>query len=245
MKKRATLQAQFSAEMDCPKEVVMWNYYDHEHLVGTHFKLYDRARVLAERDNWSLVYRSKRMPLLPFYTGGVGFQYMDGNTMKSFHMDSIGFLLEMEALFTDLPNDRCRVTVTYRINTHPFFKLFEGFFTRLFQRWFWATWEEDAPMRLRRWKVHKLGFKDFGGIDYINKKVQRPEKITYGPYVFDPPVRSSSPIKTVNGIARPFDHSTELGYADQDFVFELPIEEQTLAEQQSTEQQPEHPVAPR
>lgn len=27
--------------------------------------------------------------------------------------------------------------------------------------WFWATWEEDAPMRLRRWKVHKLGFKNF------------------------------------------------------------------------------------
>jgi hypothetical protein len=227
--KRVTLQAQFSAEMDCPKEVVMWNYYDHEHLVGTHFKLYDRARVLAERSNWSLVYRSKRMPLLPFYTGGVGFQYMDGNTMKSFHMDSIGFLLEMEALFTDLPEDRCKVTVTYRINAHRFFKLFEGFFNKLFERWFWATWEEDAPMRLRRWKVHKLGFKDFSGIDYINKKGPRPAKIEYGPYVFDPPVRSSSPIKTVGGIARPFDHSTELGYNDQDWVVDQALIDETAA----------------
>ena len=60
--KSATLTAQFEAEMDCPKEVVMWNYYDHEHLVGTHYKLYDKARVLAERDNWSLVFRSTRTP---------------------------------------------------------------------------------------------------------------------------------------------------------------------------------------
>jgi hypothetical protein len=224
--KPITLQAQFAAEMDCPKEVVMWNYYDHEHLVGTHFKLYDKARVLAEKDNWCLVFRSKRMPLLPFYTGGIGFMYMDGNTMKSFHKDTIGFMLEMEALFTDLPNDRCRVNVTYRINTHPFFKIFHGMFTKLFEKWFWATWEEDAPMRLRRWKVHKLGFKDFVGIDYINKKSTKPAKLEYPPYIFDPPVKTSSPIKTATGIKRPFDHSTELGYADSDYVFELPPEAQ-------------------
>ncbi len=52
--KSALLTAQFRAEMDCPKEVVMWNYYDHEHLVGTHYKYYNATRVLAERDDWSL-----------------------------------------------------------------------------------------------------------------------------------------------------------------------------------------------
>lgn len=212
--KRVTLMAQFRAEMDCPKEVVMWNYYDHEHLVGTHYKLYDKARVLAERGNWSLVFRSKRMPLLPFYTSGIGFQYMDGNVMKSFHKDSIGFMLEMEALFEDLPSDRCSVTVTYRINTHRVFKIFEPAFKKIFERWFWATWEEDAPMRLRRWKVHKLGFKDFSGIDYINKKLPKPENTGFGKYEFDPPVKSSSPIRTPAGVERPFTQNTELGYRD-------------------------------
>jgi hypothetical protein len=209
-----TLTAQFQAEMDCPKEVVMWNYYDHEHLVGTHYKLYDKARVLAERDNWSLVFRSKRMPLLPFYTSGIGFQYMDGNVMKSFHKDSIGFMLEMEADFKDLPNERCSVTVTYRINTHPIFKIFDPLFKRLFKKWFWATWEEDAPMRLRRWKVHKLGFKDFSGLEYVNKKQARSENFSYGKYLFDPPVKTASPIKTIQGVERPFTQNTELGYTD-------------------------------
>ena len=209
------LTAKFRAEMDCPKEVVMWNYYDHEHLVGTHYKYYNATRVLAERDDWSLVVRGKRMPLLPFYTSGIGFQYMDGNTMKSFHQDTIGFMLEMEAFFEDLPNDRCAVTVTYRINTHPIFKLFDPFFQKLFKKWFWATWEEDAPMRLRRWKVHQLGFKDFSGIDYVNKKLPRPEHIEPTPYEFIPPVKKSSPIRTTEGIERPFDSSVELGYADR------------------------------
>jgi hypothetical protein len=210
--KRYTLQVQFQADMDCPKEVVMWNYYDHEHLVGTHYKLYDRARVVAERDDWALVYRSKRMPLLPFRTAGIGFQYMDGNTMKSFHKDSIGFFLETDIEFIDRPENRCTIRVTYRINTHPFFKLFEPLFKRLFEKWFWATWEEDAPMRLRRWKVHNLGFKEFSGVDYINKKAPKPEHLDAGKYIFDPPVRTASPIKTVQGVERPFTQSLELGY---------------------------------
>jgi len=210
--KRYTLQVQFQADMDCPKEVVMWNYYDHEHLVGTHYKLYDRARVVAERDDWALVYRSKRMPLLPFRTAGIGFQYMDGNTMRSFHKDSIGFFLETDIEFIDRPENRCTIRVTYRINTHPFFKLFEPFFKRLFEKWFWATWEEDAPMRLRRWKVHNLGFKEFSGVDYINKKIPKPEHLDAGKYIFDPPVRTASPIKTVQGVERPFTQSLELGY---------------------------------
>ena len=61
-----TLQAQYQANMDCPKEVVMWNYYDHEHLVGTHYKLYNKARIVAERDDWALVLRSKRIALSTF-----------------------------------------------------------------------------------------------------------------------------------------------------------------------------------
>ena len=134
--------------------------------------------------------------------------------MKSFHQDSIGLMLEMEAFFEDLQNDRSAVTVTYRINTHPIFKLFDPFFQKLFKKWFWATWEEDAPMRLRRWKVHQLGFKDFSGIEYINKKLPKPEDFEAGKYEFNPPVRKSSPIKTAEGVERPFDHSTELGYAE-------------------------------
>lgn len=209
-----TLSLTCSREMDCPKEVVMWNYYDHEHLIGTHYKLYDYARIIAEKDDWALVYRSKKTPFLPLWTGGLALQRMEGNVMKTTHQDLIGFLLEMEVIFDDLPNDRCLITVNYKIDVHPFFKIFEPFFKRVFTYWFHATWEEDEPMRLRRWKVHKLGFKDFNGIDYINKKLPKPEKINYSKYQFNPPVKTFSTINTSDGADRPFAYSSEIGYND-------------------------------
>lgn len=212
--KQITLSLSCSREMDCPKEIVMWNYYDHEHLVGTHYKLYDNARTIYERDDIALVYRSKQMPFLPFYTGGLALQYMEGNVMHTVHHDSNGFLLEMQVKFDDLPKNRCLITATYNMNVHPLFKIFEPIFKMLFKKWFHATWEEDAPMRLRRWKVHQLGFKDFYGIDYINKKSPKPEKIEVKKYEFNPPVASFSKINTPGGLDRPFKKSIELGYAD-------------------------------
>lgn len=212
--KSYTLTLKCKREMDCPKEIVMWNYYDHEHLVGTHYKYYNSARVLAERDDWALVYRKMKMPFLPFHCSGIALQFMDGNVMKTFHKDSIGFLLEMEVHFKDLPNNRSLMTVIYKINTHPVFKLFEPIFQKLFQGWFEATWREDAPMRLRRWKVHQLGFKDFSGIDYINKKLPKPEQMEIKKYEFNPPIKSFSSINTKDGLDRPFGNSVEIGYRE-------------------------------
>ena len=212
--KTTTLSLTCSKEMDCPKEIVMWNYYDHEHLIGTHYKLYDNARVIAEKGDWALVYRSKKLPFFPLWTGGLALQRMEDNVMKTTHQDLIGFLLEMEVKFDDLPNERCLITVTYSINLPWFFKIFEPIFKAVFKKWFDATWEEDAPMRLRRWKVHKLGFKDFYGIDYINKKSPKPEKLNYPRYEFNPPVKSFSTINKSQGLDRPFGKSIELGYND-------------------------------
>jgi len=212
--KTYTMKLECEGEMDCPKEVVMWNYYDHEHLVGTHFTYYKKARVLAERDDWALVYRSGNMPIFGIPISGMGLQFMEGNVMKTFHKDSIGFLLEQETHFFDLPNDRSKVKVIYKINVPKFMKLFEPLFQKMFQSWFKNVWAEDAPMRLRRWKVYKLGFKDFKGIDYINKKLPKPEKINYPTYEFTPPIPVFSDIKQPEGMERPFASSVQLGYND-------------------------------
>jgi SAM-dependent methyltransferase len=192
----------------------MWNYYDHEHLVGTHYKYYSHARILAQRDDWALVLRKKKMPFLPLYTTGIGLQYIQNNVMKTFHKDTIGFLLEQSTKFEDLPDNRCKVIVTYTINTHPFFKLFEPLFFRLFRTWFKEVWGEDAPMRLRRWKVHQLGFQNFSGLDYINKKLPYPVDFKAEPYEFKTPVPTLRKIQSPEGESRPFSSSIELGYDD-------------------------------
>lgn len=197
--------------MDCPKEVVIWNYYDHEHLVGTHYKYYHEARILAEKDSWAVLYRKMKMPLLPFTNSTIAVQFMEGDVMKVFHRDLMGFLLEMEVHFADLPGNRSLITVIYNIRVPAFLKLFEKYFQMVFERWYEGTWEEDAPMRLRRWRVHQLGFKDFVGLDYINKKLPTPDYFPEKKYEFKPPVAANSAIKTV-GQKRPSISKVELGY---------------------------------
>lgn len=190
----------------------MWNYYDHEHLVGTHYKHYSEVRILAERDDWALAYHKKRMPLLPFSTSGVAFRYIDKNVMKTFHKDAIGIMLEQDTEFFDLPDNQSRVRVTYRLQVFSLFKFLEPIFQRLFKKWFMEVWAEDMPMRLRRWKVYNLGFKDFEGIDYVNKKLPKPSHMEVPPYEFRPPLVSLPKVHSLEGEWRLFGHSTELGY---------------------------------
>lgn len=207
-----TLSCTCEAQADCPKEVLLWNYYDHEHLVGTHYKHYSEVRILAERDDWALAYHKKKMPFLPISTTGFAFRYIDKNVMKTFHRDSIGLSLEQDTAFFDLPGDRCRVVVTYRVNVYPVFKFLQPIFQKLFRKWFTEVWAEDMPMRIRRWKVYNLGFQDFGGIEYINKKLPKPENLQVPPYEFHPPLVSLSKVKSIEGEKRPFARSMELGY---------------------------------
>ena len=209
--KQVTLTLKYAREMDCPKDVVIWNYYDHEHLLGTHYKYYREARIIAEKDSWALVFRRMKMPLLPFDNSTLACQWMDGDVMHVVHRDLIGFLLEMEVHFEELPNDRSLITVIYNIKVHPLLKMFEKYFQMVFERWYEGTWEEDEPMRLRRWRVHKLGFKDFVGLDYINKKLPIPTEMPNKEYVFKPPVAAFSAIKR-EGITRPSISDVELGY---------------------------------
>ncbi len=213
-RKMYTLTLKLDKEMDCPKEVVMWNYYDHEHLLGTHYKLYREARVLAERDDWALVYRKSKIPIVPFLNSGIGFQYMDGNTMRTYHLDSVGFLLEMSVEFVDLPNNRSLMKILYAINVPYWMKFLEPIFRRVFTSWLGTAWAEDEPMRMRRWKVHQLGFKDFHGIDYINKKTTKATDFDAGPYEFVAPVPSLPDIKSIEGITRAFGDSVELNTED-------------------------------
>ena len=192
---RAKLSLELELEQDCPKEVLMWNYYDHEHLLGTHGKLYHEARVLAERDNWSLVYRRAKIPIVPFQNEGIGFQYLENNVMRTIHKDTVGFMLDMEVHFFDLDNERSKAKIIYSLEVPKWMKFIEPLFKVVFTSWLKHAWAEDVPMRNRRWKVYKLGFKDFCGIDWINKKSSKPVDYKYPPYEFNPPVPSLPQIR--------------------------------------------------
>lgn len=207
----ATLLCVCSREMDCPREVLIWNYFDHEHVVGTHYKLYNSARVIAEKDNWCLVLRHYKLPLINVRASSLGFMWLENpRQIRSIQYGRFSALLDQTIHLEDLSPERCLVTSEYRMEVPAFFKLFAPLFSRVIRRWFDDTWAEDAPMRVRRWKLWKLGFKDFEGLPYVNEGKAAPAS-AFRPYPIEVPVPKSTSI-TAGGLERPFSESTEVGY---------------------------------
>jgi hypothetical protein len=211
----AVLTAKCSLDMDCPKEVVIWNYYDHEHVVGTHYKYYNAFKIVAEKDDWCLVERFYKLPIIRLRTSSLGFMYMESNNViRSLQFGKIAGVLDQKIDLEDLGPERCRVTCTYTMEVPKAALLLEPLFKRIIERWFRDTWVEDAPMRVRRWKVWKLGFRDFRGLDYVNHKTARPKNAgSYRPYPVRIPVPKTEATADTDGTyRRPFDESVEVGY---------------------------------
>jgi hypothetical protein len=210
----AILSAKCSLEMDCPKEVVIWNYYDHEHVVGTHYKFYSAFRIIAERDDWCLVERYYKLPVINLRASSLGFMYMESpNLIRSVQYGKLGTVLEQEIHLEHLGPESCRVTSTYTMEVPGLFKVFQPLFERVITRWFHNTWVEDAPMRTRRWKLWKLGFRDFRGLDYVNEKTAKPPGAGgYRPYPVRLPLPKTPENPPGSGYKRPFETSVEVGY---------------------------------
>ncbi len=207
------LRSKFSEQVDFPKGLMIWNYFDHEHVVGTHFEHYHHVRILAEADNWCFSQRSATLPLIPIKMRATQFScLMSEHHMRSFHFGPFGLLLEQDFHFEDVGRQGCRVTVESRIQVPRIFGWLQPLFHRVMRRWFYSVWAEDMEMRERRLKVWQLGFRDFVGLDYVNNKTAGPEQ---------PDMERAYPIRlpvpkitgiTRGGVDRPFRTSRKLGY---------------------------------
>lgn len=210
------LTASAELEMDCAKDIVIWNYYDHEHVVGTHYKQYTAARVIAEKDDWCLVERSYRIPIFRIKNRSLGMMYRESEDIfRSLQYGAFGTVFYQKLWIKEIDADRCLVGSSYEVEIpkifKPVFPVIQKLFQRMMKKWFHAVWEEDAPMRLRRAQVLKLGFRDFVGIDYINRKTQAPEKPNVPLPKLILPV--AKPLMADHReVKRPFSRSQEVGY---------------------------------
>jgi len=192
---------------------MIWNYFDHEHIVGTHAGHYRHVRILAEAGHWCVSQRSATLPFIPVKLSATQFSCLTAeNWMRSFHFGPFGLLLEQDFHFEDLAQQGCRVTVESRLAVPRIFGWLQPWFHRLMRRWFYSVWEEDMEMRARRLKVWQLGFRDFAGLDYVNRKFAGPRRPKIGrPYPIRLPVPKITEIAR-GGISRPYPPHRKLGY---------------------------------
>lgn len=212
----ATLSSSSEREMDCSREIVIWNYFDHEHVVGTHYKYYSRFKILAEQNEWCLIERFYRLPIIGWKTSSTGFMALEHpGLIRSIQFGKFGLRLDQRIHMKELGPDRCLVKSEYTLEVPFFVKPFEFLFRRITQKWFDQTWDEDAPMRLRRQRVWKLGFRNFAGIDYVNARTEKPAGLpAERPYPIELPVPKTRNPRNDREYARPFASSVEVGYAE-------------------------------
>ena len=164
------LHSTSSAETNFPKDLLIWNYWDHEHIVGTHFDHYKKVNVIYEDEKVCFSERWAKLPFIPFYLKTTDFCIMTNETQMDVHHYALfNFIYcKQTFIFEENTPNKCKVIKHDYIQVPKFMKLLQPLFNKIMKKWFINVWEEDMPMRNRRLKVWKLGFKHFKGIDYIN-----------------------------------------------------------------------------
>ena len=197
--KKIKLISKNSAIANIPKDIILWNYWDHEHVVGTHYKHYKKVKIYYEDDKCCYSERKAKLPFLPFYITEESLVVLeDSFTMRVWHSALFNFVKAEQLLnFEEIERDKVKVTKTDYMEVPIIFKFLQPLFDKIMKKWFINVWNEDMEMRERRYKVCKLGFKDFHGIDYINnKEISKENKDLPITYKFKLPIPKITKIKS-------------------------------------------------
>ena len=168
--KKTYLTSASSSNTKFPKKLLIWNYWDHEHIVGTHFEHYKKVDIIYEDEKVCHSERWAKLPFFPFYIKSSDIcTLVNENKMEVLH-STLFNLIKCKQIFEfeEKSENECKLTRRDFLEVPKMFKFLQPLFDKLMKKWFIDVWEEDMPMRERRFKVWKLGFKDFKGIDYIN-----------------------------------------------------------------------------
>ena len=130
-------------------------------------------------------------------------------------------LIKCKQIFEFEENEfkECTVTRSDYLEVFAFLKFLQPLFDKLMKKWFIDVWEEDMPMRERRFKVWKLGFQDFKGINYINNPEIKKEYNSNREYELKLPIPKITQVKedgTKKTFKRLFKKSKHIGYGLSD-----------------------------
>ena len=182
---------------------LIWNYWDHEHIVGTHFLHYKKVNIVFEQNNfcfserWAQMFSPFGFPY-PFYfkTNDLCILTND-NRMDVFHSAFFDIIkCHQTFIFEEKSENETKVTRYTYLQIPKLFKFLQPLYDKMFQLWFDNVWEEDLAMRERRVKLWNMGFVDFKGLDYVNDP-NIPRKIVNKrePYVLKLPIPKITQIK--------------------------------------------------
>lgn len=159
------LEFNFKKEISASRSAIMWNYWDHEHLIVVHNNYVD-AKIIYE-NNYSAAYiLSFKLPVLSFIkSNSLNVMIMeDKNTIKHFNSGLFQIPVHTTVKVDEIRTDHSTIEIKYEIFLQGWRKLLSFFISGMVKKWNDSVWMEDLPLKLRRTKVQRIGFKDFIGL---------------------------------------------------------------------------------
>lgn len=159
------VEREFKRELAASPSAILWNYWDHEHLYVVH-RNYTSARVLYEDERTALYLLTFKLPLLSFLKSN-SLNVMvqeDPRTIRAFNVGLFGIPACTTISVRELRKDHSEITMNYKFILTGWQQLLAPFLPRMMARWNEQVWLEDLPLKLRRQKVLRLGFRDFVGL---------------------------------------------------------------------------------
>jgi hypothetical protein len=159
------IEKEFVREIDAAKAVVLWNYWDHEHLFVVH-KNYTDARIIYEDQKMAVYLLTFKLPVFSFMKSK-SLNVMIQKTPEIIKVYNVGLFNLLSATtitVKELEKDKTRITMNYKFVLTGWRTLLAPFLNFMIAKWNQQVWDEDLPIKLRRQKALRMGFKDFIGL---------------------------------------------------------------------------------
>lgn len=155
----------YQREVDASAAAVWWNYWDHEHLVVVHDG-YTDAKILYEDNRVAALLLTFKLPVFSWIKSH-SLNIMIKRSEEMIRAINIG-LFGIPVITTiwvkeDAP-DHCRIRINYKFFLLGWRQWLEPLLVIMVPRWNEKVWQEDLPLKIRRTKVLRYGFKDFYGL---------------------------------------------------------------------------------
>jgi hypothetical protein len=151
---------------DVPAEVVVWNYFDAEHLPYIH-KNYDAPRILVRHGDTVLFLSRLKVPGLPVYFKTSNLTFVPSFGAQTTITTTAIAVIRTEIRLSEVEPGRTKVDTEYTWYLHRLLRPLGPVLRKKILEWSRQITEEDRPLRERRALLQARGFSDFYGMKRV------------------------------------------------------------------------------
>jgi hypothetical protein len=161
---KSIVEVEIQKKINCSKDVIFWNYWDHEHLDVVHNN-YKKSDVLYDKENFMFRVDNIQIPVFKFLKSitPIFMVQHDQNTLITFAVQ-FGILSKTKITVEEIDKEKSIITMNYKFELNGWKIILKPILKYLIPKWNENVWQEDLPLKLRRNKILKYNFKDFIGM---------------------------------------------------------------------------------